>query len=188
MLDWAESLSFVEKVYWVSAIVATVLFLVQTVMAFIGVDGDAHEAVDVEVQDPSLGSQFFTFKSMLGFFMLFGWSGLGCMEMGLELWLTALLSIVAGGVMMFVTATLFYGMSRMTDNGTMKVSNALNSLGEVYLVIPASRGGVGKVQITVQGALRELDALTDDADAIPTGSIVQVIDIINERILLVTRK
>ncbi|MCF8258874.1 MAG: hypothetical protein K9J06_15065 [Flavobacteriales bacterium] len=188
MMEWAVSLSFVEKVYWASAILATGLFLVLTVLAFLGVDGDAQEAVDVEVEDPSLGSQFFTFKSMLGFFMLFGWSGLGCMEMGLPLWVTALLSVFAGGVMMFVTATIFYGMSRMTDNGTMRIKNAVNSLGEVYLIIPASRSGVGKVQITVQGALRELDAMTDDADPIPTGSIVKVIDIINERILLVTRK
>jgi len=187
-MEWVNSLSIIEKVYWASAILATVLFLVQTVMAFIGVDGDAHEAIDVELEEPTLGSQFFTLKSMLGFFMLFGWAGLGALELELPLWAVALMSIVAGGIMMLLTALIFYGMSKMTDNGTLKIRNAVNSFGEVYLVIPASRGGMGKVQITVQGALRELDALTDDPNGIPTGSIVQVIDIMNERILIVTRK
>lgn len=187
VMNWIESLSFAETIYWAAAIVATVLFLVQTILAFLGSDADASEPIDVELEDTSLGSQFFTLKSMLGFFMLFGWCGLGCLQMELSGWLTVLLSVVAGLVMMFCTAVIFYFMSKMTDSGTLKVKNAIGGHGEVYLVIPALRSGQGKVHITVQGSMRELDALTDDPAPIATGSIVKVIAIVNDRILLVSR-
>jgi hypothetical protein len=134
----------------------------------------------------SLGSQFFTLKSMLGFFMLFGWTGLGLISMGVALWLTAVVSIAAGLVMMAVTAFIFYGMSRLTDNGTLKMENAINSFAEVYLPIPGSRAGIGKVNLKVQGAVRELDAVTEDLELIPTGSIVKVTGLMNEHILIVT--
>ena len=41
------------------------------------------------------------------------------------------------------------------------MKNALNSIGEVYLTVGANRSRTGKIQIKIQGALRELEALTD---------------------------
>ena len=68
----------------------------------------------------------------------------------------------------------------------MEISNALNKVGETYLFIPAKRGGYGKVHIKVQGALKELQAVTDDEIDIATGKLVRVTDIINSNILVVT--
>ena len=68
------------------------------------------------------------------------------------------------------------------------MKNAVGKLGEVYLVIPANRGGMGKVQLNVQGSLRTLDALTDENSAIPTNSIIEVLDVIDEQILLVKKQ
>jgi hypothetical protein len=53
-------------------------------------------------------------------------------------------------------------------------------------VIQAARGGLGKVQVKVSGALRTLDAMTDDAADIPTGKLVKVSKVIGDNILLVT--
>jgi len=185
-MEWYTSLSLPEQIYWGSAIVATVFFLIQMIMAFAGIDHDAADAVDAEMDNHSLGSQFFTLKSMLGFFMLFGWTGLGLLSMGVALWQTVLVSVVAGLIMMSLTAFIFYSMSRLTDSGTLKMKNAVGSFAEVYLPIPAARGGIGKVNLKVQGAIRELDAVTDDAEQIPTGGIVKVIDLMNDHILVVT--
>ena len=84
-------------------------------------------------------------------------------------------------------AALFYFMSKLTDSGTLNMKNAIGHLGEVYLTIPGNRNGMGKVQLTVQGSIRTLDAITDDMEAIKTSSLIQVIDVIDQQILLVKR-
>ena len=53
--------------------------------------------------------------------------------------------------------------------------------------IPPARSGHGKIQVEIQGTLREMDALTDDEKELPTGSMAQVLEIINNQILLVTQ-
>ena len=84
--------------------------------------------------------------------------------------------------------TLFYFMSKLAESGTLKMKNAIGKLGEVYLVIPAKRGGMGKVQLSVQGSVRTLDAITDDVEKIPTSSIIEVLDVIDDQILLVKKQ
>ena len=127
-------------------------------------------------------------KNIVAFFAVFGWSGIGFVNAGLAPWLVILLAVVCGLLMMLLMATLFYLMSRLSESGTLKMKNAVGKLGEVYLVIPANRGGMGKVQLNVQGSLRTLDAITDDMENIPTSSIIQVIDVIDEQILLVKKQ
>jgi hypothetical protein len=75
----------------------------------------------------------------------------------------------------------------MSDSGTMEMDNALYSEGSVYLTINKNREREGKVQINIQNSLRTLRAMTDDNEDIPTGTRVEVLDIINEDILLVTK-
>jgi hypothetical protein len=43
---------------------------------------------------------------------------------------------------------------------------------------------MGKVQIQVQG-FRTLDAITDEHEDIKTGSVIEVIDVMNNEVLLV---
>ena len=57
----------------------------------------------------------------------------------------------------------------------------------VYLTINKNREREGKVQINLQNSLRTLRAMTDDNEDILTGVRVEVLDIINEDILLVTK-
>jgi hypothetical protein len=89
---------------------------------------------------------------------------------------------------MLIMASLFYFMSKLAENGTLKMKNAIGKLGEVYLVIPASRKGFGKVQLSVQGSVRTLDAMTDEPENIPTFSIIEVIDVIDDNILIVKKQ
>jgi hypothetical protein len=46
----------------------------------------------------------------------------------------------------------------------------------VYLAVPGARDGAGKVHLTLQGRLVELQAVTPN-DALPTGQRVLVIDV-----------
>jgi hypothetical protein len=181
--SWWAALALSEKVYWIIAIPSTVLLLVQIVMTLSGGEGDDVDAdfdgdmdgdMDHDHGDGGGGWQFFTYKNVLGFFTLFGWTGLGFLQMGLGLFIAILFSSVAGLIMMY-------------QSGTMVIEHAVGQTGEVYLRIPPNREGHGKVQVQIQGNLREMDAITDDEKELPTGSIAQVLEIVNNQILLVTQ-
>jgi hypothetical protein len=190
---WWNELITVEKIYWAITILSSIFFAIQLVSTFLGADAeidmDAEISTDAEVDtDTGMGFQFFTLKNLLGFFTLFGWTGLGCLDMGMSLFTTFVISTGSGLVMMAIMATIFYFMSRLTDSGTLNIKNALGKTGKVYLVIPSERSSTGKVNIEVQGRNIELDALTDDTQEIPTGAIITVVEIVNNNLLLVKRQ
>jgi hypothetical protein len=190
--DWSQTGIF-EQVFWAIAIPATVVFLILLAITIFGGETDAGVDVSTDV-DGTLGDgdsipfQFLSLKNIVAFFTIFGWSGIGFIHAGLSSWLVILLAFLCGLLMMFLMAGLFYLMSKMAESGTLKIKNAVGKLGEVYLVIPANRGGMGKVQLNVQGSLRTLDAITDDTEKIPTSSIIQVLDVIDDQILLVKKQ
>ena len=188
--DWSETGLF-EQVFWIVTIPATVIFLILLVLTIFG--GDADVDVDTDIDSDIAGGdyipfQFLSLKNIVAFFAVFGWSGIGFINAGLSSWLVIILATLCGLLMMTLMATLFYFMSRLAESGTLKMKNAIGKLGEVYLVIPASRGGMGKVQLSVQGSLRTLDAITDDVETIPTSSVIQVLDVIDDHILLVKKQ
>lgn len=188
--NWFSQLPVFEKVYWSIAILFTLLFLVQNAMSLFGGDhdgatGDVDEMLDA---DDGIGFQFFTIRNLFGFFTIFGWSGLAAIHAGQSGMLVIVISTVAGLAMMILMATLFYYTGKLAYNGTLKLENAVAALATVYLTVPASRSGVGKVNLKVQGAFRELDAITDDAEELRTGALVKVTQVLNNQILLVTKQ
>lgn len=186
MLDWFSNLDFLAKIYWLIAIIGSFIFIIVMIMAFVGGDADDLEDIDSEIDaDTGIGFQFITFKNLVGFFTIFGWSGIACMDAGLPMPLTIVISIISGLVMMTIMAALFYFMMKLTDSGTLKYKNAIGAIGEVYLTIGADRTKIGKVSVRVQGAVRELEALTDSFTDLKSGTIIKVVDVTENGILIV---
>ncbi|MDO1502344.1 hypothetical protein Q2T40_19590 [Winogradskyella maritima] len=191
MADWYSNLEFLPKLYWTIAILGSIIFTIVMIMAFAGGEADGIEDVDSDIEsDTGIGFQFLTFKNLVGFFTIFGWSGIACIDAGLTPTLTVVISVISGLIMMTIMASLFYFMSKLTDSGTLNYKNALDAIGEVYLPIGADRSKMGKVSIRVQGTMRELDALTDSFQDLKTGTIIKVVDVTKNGILIVdhTRK
>ena len=188
--NWSE-VGIFEQIFWVITIPATVIFLILLVLTIVGgdADTDVDTDIDADIADgDSIPFQFLSLKNIVAFFAVFGWSGIGFIHAGLASWLVILLAFICGILMMTLMATLFYLMSKLAESGTLKMTNAIGKLGEVYLIIPANRGGMGKVQLNIQGSLRTIDAITDDVENIPTSSIIQVLEVIDEQILLVKKQ
>ncbi len=191
MLEWFSNLEFLPKVYWSIALVGSLIFVVVMIMAFAGGDADDIGDVDSDIDsDAGAGFQFITFKNLVGFFTIFGWSGIACIDAGISTSLTIIISIISGLLMMVIMATLFYFISKLSDSGTLNYKNALDAVGEVYLTIGADRSSMGKVSVNVQGTMRELDALTDSLNDLKSGTIIKVVDVTSNGILIVdhTRK
>ncbi|MGV8093443.1 MAG: hypothetical protein AB2L24_16405 [Mangrovibacterium sp.] len=185
-----QDLSLLEQIYWTVTVPSTLIFVIILIMTIFGADvgGDVETDIDMELADgDSIPFQFLSLKNIVAFFTMFGWSGLGFLQAGLAVWLVIFLSALCGFLMMLAMATLFYFMSKLAETGTLKMKNAIGRSGEVYLTIPAKRKGMGKVQLTVQGTLQTLDAVTDEPEPIVTSSVVEVTDVITDQILLVRR-
>ncbi len=191
MLDWFSSLEFFPKVYWSIALVGSIVFIGVMIMAFAGGDADDLDDIDSDIDgDASAGFQFISFKNLVGFFTIFGWSGIACIDAGLSKPITIIVSIISGLLMMVIMAALFYFISKLSDSGTLNYDNAIDAVGEVYLTIGADRSRIGKVSVNVQGTVRELDALTDNLKDLKSGTIIKVVDVTSNGILIVdhTRK
>jgi hypothetical protein len=187
---WWDALLMIQKIYWMIAIPFTLIFVLQLIFSFFvgdadhDVSGHGDSAVD---GDHGMPFQFFTLKNMTAFFTIFGWVGISCVNAGISNGITILISVICGLIMMVIMASIFYFMSKLVETGNLDINNALNKTGSVYIPIPALRIGQGKVQIKVQGALRELDAISDDAENIKTGTLIVVTEVLNNNLLVVKK-
>jgi hypothetical protein len=184
--EWWSGLSVVLKIFWGLAIPFTAIFVLQLILTFVGGE-TTDDLPDAEVNaDHGAGFQFFTLKNFIGFFTIFGWVGIAMIDSGAGVVSAVIVASIAGGLMMAVMAGMFFLLIKAQHDGTMKIEKAIGNTGECYLTIQSRRGGIGKVQVKVSGALRTLDALTDDDSDIQTGTIIKVSDVVNDNTLLVT--
>ena len=183
--DWWQKLEGFELILWCIALLFSLLFLIQTVVSFF-IGGD-HSDIDAAGDDGhGDATQFFTLRNMIAFFTMFGWSGLAAYKSGISnVWVTVI-AVASGCLMVYLLYFLMQKAGKLKQSGTLQMKNAVSQIGETYLRIPAQRGGIGKVQLQVQGRFMELEAMTDDTEDIATGRPIKVVSTLNERILLVT--
>ena len=212
-IDWWNSLGLASQVLYCIAIPSTLVLLIQTVLMFVGfdegadgdvaVDVDADVDVDVDVSDGIFGDgstdglddvsgleslHIITVRGVIAFFVIFGWVGIVMQSFGISLPITLGVATVCGFATMIVIAYLFKLIMRLKSNGTADNRNALGTAGKVYLTIPPSRSGEGKVNVMLQGAYVERNAVTDETESIPTGCEIIVVGTSGQTSLVVKRK
>lgn len=189
MEEWFSALTLFEQIYWITAIIGSVLLIILLVLTFLGGDADDIGDIDGDLDlDAGIDFQFLSFKNLVGFFTIFGWTGIACLSADLSNGITLIISLICGLLMMFAMASLFYFLSKLNSSGgAVKITNALGAIGEVYTTIGPNRSTLGKVQIKIQGRLRELEALTDEDFELKQGNIIKVTDITNNEILIVNK-
>lgn len=187
--SWWQSLQGFEKIFWFIALLFSLLFLIQTIFSFAAGDGDeafgdADAAADA---DDGIGYGFFTIKNFIAFFTVFGWTGVALSKSNMSSIAIIGVALLAGCLMVAMMVVIMRSMSRLKQSGTLVIDNAIGKTGTVYLLIPGGRTGAGKVNIQLQGAMKELNAITDDAADIATGSFIKVTGVVNNNMLLVSK-
>ncbi|MBA6152119.1 hypothetical protein [Gelidibacter maritimus] len=187
MMEWFSDLELFAKFYWVIALIGSLVFLIIVIMTLIGIEGgEDFDDVDTSIDaDTGIEFQFISLKNLIGFFTIFGWSGIACIGEGFSKSITVLISVIAGLAMMTIMAAMFHYMRKLADSGTLNYKNAIGAIGEVYLTIGENRSKMGKVSVRVQGTLRELEALTDSFTELKSGTIIKVVDVTSNGILIV---
>lgn len=186
MSEFFSELSTLQLTFWITAIIGTSIFILLLILSFFGVDSDADVDTDIE-GDVGIGIQFFTFKNVMAFLTLFGWTGIVCLDNGYSTGVAITIATVTGVAMMVLLSLIFLWISKLSESGTLKISNAVGGVGEVYLSVGANRGKIGKITIDVQGSKRELSALTDSDVDLVQGDVIEVVEVVSGEILLIKK-
>ena len=190
---WWADLSPVMKLLWGVTLTATLIFVIQTVMTFLGADADSTDFdmdVDTSMDGSDLsnidsGANLYTFRNFVNFFLGFGWTAIILQPSVKSTAVLVIISVLVGVALVALVMYMFKWLYSMQQSGNINVyKSAVGCQGKCYLRIPGERGGEGKVQITIQGAVREYNAVTD-GDEIKTGTSVKVLEAIDGNTLLV---
>ena len=189
---WWGGLSLLMKILWGITLSASLIFVIQSIMTFVGADagGDFDVDVDTSMDGADLsnidgGSNLYTFRNFVNFFLGFGWAAVLLDGQVKSTALLLVLATLVGVVLVALVMWLFKWLGSMQQSGNINLyKSAPGCSGKCYLAIPAERKGAGKVQITIQDSVREYNALTD-GDAISTGASVKVVEVIDANTLLV---
>ena len=115
-----------------------------------------------------------TFRTVVAAMAFFGASGKAALGAGYPAATAFILATIVGLFAM-------YGMYRLMrlvtglDSPATNASKRRGARGHGLHPVPAARGGAGKVQLSMQNRIVEYQAVTDDAEPLKTGEIVQVV-------------
>ena len=195
MITWWTSLSTAMQVLWAVTLSASLIFVIQTIFTFLGlggeggIDTDFDGDLDIEGPDGSFDADpsmnLLTFRNFVNFCLGFGWTAVLMRDRITSNVLLILVAVIVGIGLVAAVMWLFKWLTGMQQSGNIDIhKSAVGCEGKVYLVIPAERSAEGKVQITINNAVREYDAVTD-GDAIKTGTPIRVVEVLNDYTLLV---
>jgi membrane-bound ClpP family serine protease len=183
-----------QQMFWGCALVASVVFLIQMVLTMLGMDGhnvdvdfDVADFGDVDTDTMDMGGalSLFSIRNLVSFFVGFGWAGVSLQNLiGNNFWLV-LVSILVGAFFVWVFFVVKKQMRKFEANGAFDIKRCEGRTANVYLRIPGQNAAKGKIQISVNGAFHEVDALTD-GDPIASGQKVRVVEVIDGETVRVT--
>lgn len=187
MFEFLENLSSLHQGFWYIALAASLFFLIQTVLTFIGGDAsDGHSGGfgnDLNFDTPL---ELFSLRNLINFLLGFGWSGVAFYKTIGSQTLLILISVLVGVGFVVLFFFLISQIMKLTEDNTFKVNDLIGHTGEVYLTIPEKMQGKGKILISLNGSNHELQAMTESEEKLPSGIAVRVI-YISDKTLIVAK-
>lgn len=185
------------SVFLFCAVIGGTVFVVQFVMALIGMgDGDLELTDDIpddipddfgEVGDAQghvvdHGSTWFfgviSFRTVVAALTFFGLAGLASIQSDHSPFLATVIAVATGAAAMYGVHWLMQLLYRLGQDGTVRIERSVGRRGTVYIPIPGSRAGTGKIQLRIQDRIMEYQALTSHPEKLPTGAKVVVINVV----------
>lgn len=193
--EWYNALPSTLQVYWVIALITSLVFLIQMVLTFIGIgdaDADTDFGGDTDISDGSTldaggAMQLFTMRNIINFLLGLGWGGVCLYSVIPNAVVLSIAAILVGVAFVYVFILIYRQMRRFEKNGAFNIKECVGHTVDVYLTIPARRSGSGKVQVSFYGSVQELAALTDSDSPIRSGAKVRILEIVDGGTVLVEK-
>lgn len=187
MKEFFANMDGTQQFYWYIAIGASVIFIIQTIMTFVGADADT--GVDADFDGNLDGGdspfQLFSLRNLINFLLGFGWAGVSLYNVIENNILLAIVAFLVGVLFIAFFFFIMRALLKLSEDNSFKIEDTIGKTADVYLSIPAEKTGKGKVFISVRGSTHELSAITNSVDEIKNGSLVKVVGIEGD-ILIVT--
>ncbi len=185
-MELLESLPTLLKSFWYIAIPTSLIFLIQTIITFSGLDVADGFDTDFHADAHDGDFQLFSLRNLINFLLGFSWTGISFYStIGEHTWFLIILSLVVGVLFVILFFFVIKQVQKLAEDNSFKITNTLNKTAEVYLTIPENKTGKGKIMISVNGAFHELEAMTEQSK-IPSGTVVKVIKIENNILIVET--
>lgn len=181
-----QSMDTWMQTFWVCAIGGSAIFIIQALLTMIGMDSTDVD-VDYDGADTmDLGGSIslFSIKNFVNFIVGFGWAGV-CLADLIDNKVT--LSLIATLVGIGFVAMFFYlrkQTKKLEHNGAFRIEDCIGKTVNVYLRIPAQKSGTGKVQVSLNGSVHEINAMTE-GDALPSGQKAVISSVIDDSTVMV---
>ncbi|MBO4397668.1 MAG: serine protease [Bacteroidaceae bacterium] len=187
LINEFNNLDTLQQIFWGCSIVSSLIFVIQLVLTLIGMD-HSDVAVDFDgsdTMDLGNGINLFSIKNLVNFFLGFGWSGVCLYKTITSPILLVLVALLFGCAFVAMFVFIYKQTRKLEKNGAFSINDCLGKSASVYIRIPAGCEGKGKIQISIDGSVHEIDALTDE-DEISSGKTVKVVEIVdNETVKVV---
>ncbi len=180
--DWWNELTMIAKIFWGISIISSVFFIILFVFSLFGFDTDTDG--DMDFDGVSGDFPLFSAKAIVAFFTFFGWTGILMINQDKALFSILFASFISGFLAMILVSNLFRIFNRLSETGNMDPLEMTFKTGNVYLRIPGQQSGKGKIHITMNNRLIEVNAVTDGPE-IPFGFEIKVIEVIHSDLVLV---
>ena len=185
-LDLFQGLDTWMQVFWVCAVAGTVIFVIQMVLTLIGMDSSDMD-VDfdgADTMDLGGGISLFSIKNFVNFLVGFGWAGV-CLGGVIEnKWLLCFVAVLVGVAFVLMFFFIKKQTKKLEHNGAFRIEDSLGKSVDVYLRIPAGKSGKGKVQVSLNGSVQEISAMTE-GESIASGQKVKVVSVVDRSTVLV---
>ncbi len=187
-MDFFSSMEPLLKMFWFVALPASVIFLIQTVMTFIG--ANSMDGIDADFNgnfdSTDAPFQLFSLRNLINFLLGFGWAGVSFYKLIPNPVLLILVAALTGIIFVTLFFLIIKQLLKLAEDNSFNIKNTLNKSADVYLTIPEKRSGKGKIMVSINGSVHELEAMTD-GERIPSNSTVKIIKIENDNILIVEK-
>ena len=141
---------------------------------------------DIDHHDSDASFKFVSIQGLTAFMMMFGWVGLSLIrDLQLPGWAAIAGGVLSGVLTVWILSYFFRFAIKLQSDGTMRISSAILSKGNVYLRIP--KDGTGQVQVEVDGRLKVFDAKSSTNEEIKTGEKITVVMVQNDGVLVVEK-
>ncbi len=184
-------------VFLFCAVIGGTVFVFQFLLAVLGMGtddldfgDDIPDDVDLDVADDVHHSSTWlfgviSFRTVVAALTFFGLTGMAALQSGVGSSLSAIIAVGCGFAAMWSVHWLMQKLYQLRHDGTMRIERSLGKHATVYVPIPANQEGCGKIQIRLQNRIAEYAAMTSEAEKLPTGAKVVVVDIISPTTLAV---
>jgi membrane protein implicated in regulation of membrane protease activity len=138
--------------------------------------GDSHADADQHANSTHIFSVI-SFRTLIAAIAFFGVSGRAALSAGYAQSSSFILAVIVGVAAMYGMYWLMRLIASLNSSGNERIGNALGRQATVYVRIPATRSGAGKVQLSMQNRIVEYQAFTDETEPLQSGESVEVVNV-----------